>query len=139
MFHLKRKLGRDSGTTNIVSTYVCHPRKRVGELTRLFYMWPLAIYRADYKKIKDVNGLDAYFYVRFLRMMARVLLPIWIFSWIVLIPLVSVNSEVDGRTGLDKLSFGNVAQNRQARYSGHLIMAWFFTCTSVSDMPSITG
>lgn len=103
-------------------------RKRIGQLTRSFYSWPLAVFKADYKRIKDINGLDAYFYVRFLRMMTRILLPIWFFSWIILLPLVAVNSEVDGRSGLDKLSFGNVATNKQTRYAGHLILAWLFTC-----------
>lgn len=64
-------------------------------------------------------------------MMARILLPIWLFSWVILIPLVSVNSEVEGRNGLDTLSFGNVARNKQTRYAGHLILTYFFTCASV--------
>ena len=103
-------------------------RKRISPLARSFYLWPLAVFKADYKRIKESNGLDAYFYVRFLRMMSRILLPIWIFSWLILIPLDAINSDVPGRQGLDKLSFGNVAKNRQKRYAGHLIMAWFFTC-----------
>lgn len=102
-------------------------RKRVQPLTPNLLSWPLAVFRADYSRIKDVNGLDAYFYVRFLRMTARIFLPIWIISWIVLLPVNSVNTEVPGRQGLDKLSFGNIATDKQGRYAAHLILAWLFT------------
>lgn len=55
------------------------------------------------------------------------LFPIWIVSWLILLPVDSVNTDVPGRHGLDKLSFGNVAKNRQTRYAAHLILAWGFT------------
>lgn len=60
-------------------------------------------------------------------MITRVLLPIWLISWIVLLPVTSVNTSVPGRSGLDKLSFGNVSTDKQGRYAAHLILAWGFT------------
>lgn len=101
-------------------------RKRSPPLTQ-HLLWPLAILRADYSRIKEVNGLDAYFFVRFLRMAARIFLPVWVLTWIVLLPVNSINTEVPDRHGLDKLSFGNVAQNKQDRYAAHLIMAYLLT------------
>lgn len=104
-----------------------HTRKRSPPLTHNILLWPLAVLRADYSKVKDVNGLDAYFFVRFLRMATRIFFPIWIISWLILLPVNSINTEVDGRHGLDKLSFGNIAKNKQGRYAAHLILAWLFT------------
>ena len=72
--------------------------------------------------------MDAYFFVRFLRMAARILLPIWILSWIILMPVTSVNTGVAGHTGLDLFVFGNVSNTDQARYAAHIILAWLFTC-----------
>jgi hypothetical protein len=89
--------------------------------------WLTSIFKADYTKIKDINGLDCYFFVRFLRMMVRIMLPIWILSWAVLFPLTYVDSEVASHAGLEKFMIGNVAANRQSRYVGHLILTWIFT------------
>lgn len=110
-------------------TYVPPEEKRSPPLTQHLQrlLWPWAVFRADYSRIKDVNGLDAYFFVRFLRMAARIFLPIWVVTWLILLPVNSINTEVPGRHGLDKLSFGNVARNKQGRYAAHLLMAYFVT------------
>ncbi|GJE84045.1 DUF221-domain-containing protein [Phanerochaete sordida] len=96
-------------------------------LTDRWFAWPLAVFHSDYETIKDANGLDAYFFVRFLRMTARILLPIWLLSWAILMPVTSVNTGVSGHSGLDKFVFGNVANTDQARYAAHIILAWGFT------------
>ncbi|EPQ57465.1 DUF221-domain-containing protein, partial [Gloeophyllum trabeum ATCC 11539] len=101
--------------------------KRAAALSRTFYSWPLALYKADYRDILRVNGLDAYFFVHYLRMMVRILLPIWFFSWVILLPVTSVNSQVAKHSGLDRFVFGNVAPDRQSRYWAHLVLAWLFT------------
>ncbi|EIN08427.1 DUF221-domain-containing protein [Punctularia strigosozonata HHB-11173 SS5] len=89
--------------------------------------WPIRLWGADYTRIKGVNGMDAYMFVRFLRMLIRMWLPIWLLSWIVLLPVTSVNTNVSGHDGLDIFIFGNVSPEKQVRYWAHLIMAWAFT------------
>ena len=59
--------------------------------------------------------------------MVRVLLPIWLISWAVLLPLTSVETGVPGDSGLDIFIFGNIATTDQDRYSAHLILTWIFT------------
>jgi hypothetical protein len=100
--------------------------KRALGLTNLL-SWPLAVYRANHNDIKAANGLDAYFYVRYLRMMVVIFLPIWILSWAVLLPDTSVNTGVSGNTGLNRFIFGNVAPTQKLRYIAHIIMVWLFT------------
>ncbi|KAF9219491.1 DUF221-domain-containing protein [Gyrodon lividus] len=101
--------------------------ERVKPFKTGIFTWPIAIIKADYRDIQRVNGPDAYLFVRFLRMMIRVLLPIWIISWAVLLPVTSVNNSIPGRTGLDRFTFGNVAPNHQNRYSAHIILVWIST------------
>ncbi|KAJ7064856.1 hypothetical protein C8F01DRAFT_777426 [Mycena amicta] len=113
-------------------TYVPVPSKRIGPLTGTgaaasLFSWPWAVFKADYKEVLHANGADAYFFVRFLLMMARVFLPIWILSWVILIPATAVNTHVGTNTKLDLFSFGNVQPDKQARYWAHLILAWIFT------------
>ncbi|KAI0092654.1 DUF221-domain-containing protein [Irpex rosettiformis] len=92
-----------------------------------WWAWPLDVFRADFQTIQSANGLDAYFFVRFLWMMVRVLLPIWPISWIVLMPVDAINTGVVGNTGLDIFTFGNIGKKQQARYAAHLVLAWVFT------------
>ncbi|KAF8221509.1 DUF221-domain-containing protein [Tricholoma matsutake] len=108
-------------------TYLPPPSKRVSPLSHSIFRWPLAVFRADYRDIIRTNGLDAYFFVRYLRMMVKILLPIWLLSWVVLLPVTSVNTQVGQKKGLDRFIFGNVQSDKQARYAAHLIMVYLFT------------
>ena len=119
-------------------------RKRQEPLSPRLFGWLNSVVNADLDKIKDINGLDCYVFVRFLRMMVRVLLPIWIISWAVLIPLSSVDTgdtkgspNVPGFTSLDILTIYNIVAALKNRYWGHLILIWIFTskipCWSPSD------
>lgn len=102
-------------------------KDRVKPFEAGFLTWPIALFKTDYRDVQQVNGPDAYLFVRFLRMMIRVLLPIWFISWIVLMPVTSVNNSVANNTGLDRFIFGNVARNNQDRYAAHIILAYLFT------------
>jgi hypothetical protein len=103
------------------------PKKRQKPLSQSRFMWPLALFNADYRRIIAVNGLDAYFFVRFLRVMAITLLPIWFVSWVVLLPVTSVKTSVAGLSGLDRFTFGNIESGKQTRYAAHVVLAYFFT------------
>ncbi|KAF9653528.1 DUF221-domain-containing protein [Thelephora ganbajun] len=108
-------------------SYIPPESKRAPRLSQSVFAWPLAIWRADIEDIKRLNGLDAYFFVRFLRMMALMFLPIWFITWAVLIPVTTVNTQVPGLSGLDRFTFGNVENTKQNRYAAHIILAWLLT------------
>ena len=62
-------------------------------------------------------------------MMVRVMLPIWLISWVVLLPLTSINKNgLDSYGGIYGFTFANInpTMNRD-RYSGFLILTWIFT------------
>jgi len=88
--------------------------------------WPIEVYNLDYDDIRRQNGLDAYVFVRFLRMMVYMLVPIWLISWAVLLPVNAIRSPV-GQTGLNRFTFGNIKPDDFPRFSAHLILAYLFT------------
>lgn len=59
-------------------------------------------------------------------MMAKAMIPIWLLSWAVLIPVNAANTRSEGKNGLDRLTFGNINTNSQARYWAHLILDYIF-------------
>ena len=62
-------------------------------------------------------------------MMVRVMLPIWLISWTVLLPLMSIDTNVIGFSkGLFKFTFGNInATHNRDRYIAVLVLTWIFT------------
>ncbi len=76
----------------------------------------------------EKNGVDPYVFVRFLIMMSKAMVPIWLLSWAILLPVDAAGSNVVGKSGLDRLTFGNVAKNKQSRYWAHLILDYVFIC-----------
>ncbi|KAL5522727.1 hypothetical protein ACEPAG_8745 [Sanghuangporus baumii] len=108
-------------------TYV--PRdesKRSEGLGRSPFSWPIKIWNKDFHTILRHNGVDAYLFVRFQRMMVQIFGPIWIISWAVLLPVTGVNGGADN-DGLDRFTFGNIGKQNQTRYWAHLACAWVFT------------
>lgn len=109
--------------------------KRAQPLSDSLLSWPLAVWNADYRSIVNANGMDAYCFVRFLRMMVKVFLPIWLLSWAVLLPVTSVNTRVGNNQGLDLFVFGNISPDKQARYAAHIILVYIFTGTFLLFVP----
>ena len=61
--------------------------------------------------------------------MVRVMLPIWLISWAVLLPLTSIGTNVLGFSeGLYMFTFGNInATYNRDRYIALVVLAWIFT------------
>jgi hypothetical protein len=61
-------------------------------------------------------------------MMVRVMLPIWLVSWAVLLPLTSIKTGVSGfSSGLFQFTFGNIDPANRDRYAVLLLLTWIFT------------
>ncbi|KAF9701399.1 hypothetical protein EKO04_000452 [Ascochyta lentis] len=70
------------------------------------------------------HSLDAYLYIRFLKMLTLMSFVGAIITWPVLFPVNATGG--GGGTGLDILSFSNVSDSNTARYFAHAVMAWIF-------------
>lgn len=80
---------------------------------------------ADPKEVLDKNGVDPYVFLRFMRMLIKAFVPIWVISWIVLLPINSVGNSVTTDL-LERFTFGNVMKANQSRYWAHLVLAYLF-------------
>lgn len=95
-------------------------RKRVKQLPKNPFGWFAGILREPDIRVGEVNGLDAYFFVRFIRAMIMLLVPAWILTWAILFPVAAV-TPTNNLPGLDVLTFGNVKVEK--RLIAHLVVA----------------
>lgn len=90
--------------------------------TGIISWWKTVLSTPD-ELIIEMNGLDAYLFVRFLKVFGVwMLIPYFLLTCIILIP-VDAASPNAGKTGLNKLTFGNVAPAQSNRHIAHLLVA----------------
>lgn len=90
----------------------------------------------DEREVIKKCGLDAYFFLRYLKTLLVIFIPICFVVLPILIPINYVGGQgrdiaIDdsarnsstGPTGLDTLAWGNITAQNTSRYSAHLIMA----------------
>ena len=63
--------------------------------------------------------------------MLIILVPIWLLSWLILLPINTVGTNTNGKEGVDRLTFGNIDGDHQERLWAHLILAYLFSCKSL--------
>ncbi|KAK5998599.1 putative RSN1-like protein [Cladobotryum mycophilum] len=117
-------------------TYLVPERERTDSPPRNFlFMLKSLLSYSDREVIKKC-GLDAYFFLRYLKTLLIIFIPICAIVMPILIPLnyvggkghdidVKGNSTTSGviPKGLDTLAWGNVSEKHTSRYSAHLLMA----------------
>ncbi|KAK4554797.1 hypothetical protein LTR86_007945 [Recurvomyces mirabilis] len=116
-------------------TYLLPKRLRVEAIPVSPLRWIRRIFNIKDEELKLKCGLDGYFAVRFLRAMAVIFLPVMLLCVITLLPvnyhggkgqhefIVGGHSQEYNVTGLDTLSWQNVAPTKTNRYWAHLICA----------------
>ncbi|KAI9367578.1 hypothetical protein BJX61DRAFT_292997 [Aspergillus egyptiacus] len=116
-------------------TYLVPDRERTAPSPPGLFKWVVPIFRTSSTEFIQKCGLDAYFFLRYLRMLLKIFIPL---ACVILPTLLSLN-KIGGKdqsykngtdtsdrwnvTGLDQLAWGNVAPENTHRYWGHLIMA----------------
>ncbi|KZS87835.1 DUF221-domain-containing protein [Sistotremastrum niveocremeum HHB9708] len=108
-------------------TYLPPPDKRSTDLPRGAWRWAWAVVWSPTQDIIHKNGLDAYMFLRFLRIM------IWIFgvftvaTWVVLLPVDAANIPDSNETGLSRFQWGNITQSQSPRFAAHIILVYLLT------------
>jgi calcium permeable stress-gated cation channel len=104
------------------------PSKRAPDLPTHLVGWFTFIWREPEISVLHINGPDAYFFLRFMRLMLEIFVPFWFITWAILMP-VSATGGV-GNPGLNMFTFGNIAGTRQNHHIAHLLVGvmFFSTC-----------
>ena len=115
-------------TDNLFSqprTYLVPERERTTAPPRGLWQWLISVFKTSNSDFIQKCGLDAYFFLRYLRTLLRIFVPLALILIPVLIPLnlVGGNSEDPNSNvkGLDTLAWGNVKHT--SRYWAHFILA----------------
>jgi hypothetical protein len=103
------------------------PNKRAPDLPAQVLGWFSFIWREPDISVLHINGPDAYFFIRFIRLMLRIFVPFWFITWVILMP-VSATGGV-GNPGLNMFTFGNISGAKQNHHIAHLLVGIVFFCT----------
>ncbi|KAL8972880.1 MAG: hypothetical protein Q9183_000307 [Haloplaca sp. 2 TL-2023] len=127
-------------------TYLVPERERTKPPPEGIWRWIIPVFKTSNSDFISKCGLDAYFFLRYLRTLLKIFVPL---AFLILPILIPVNM-VHGRgpnfavgifadndtaytnvTGLDRLAWGNVRPDRNGRYWTHLVLALvvvIYTC-----------
>lgn len=115
-------------------TYLVPPRERTNPPDPGWFKWSKAVLSTSNSDFVQKCGLDAYFFLRYLRTLLKIFVPATFVILPVLIPLNAKGGRgadwalVGGAaaqnvTGLNQLAWGNVRPANYQRYWGHWLMA----------------
>lgn len=112
-------------------TYLVQDRLRVEAVPANPIKWIRRVFNIEDEELKVKCGLDGYFFIRFLRAMLVIFVPLMVIIVTILLPVNynkgrGVSTYMDRQynvTGLDQLAWQNVAPTRTNRYWAHLSCA----------------
>ncbi|KAF9467356.1 DUF221 family protein [Collybia nuda] len=107
--------------------YLPPPDKRAEELPAGPWKWFPALISSPPQDIIHKNGLDAYMFLRFMKLLIWVFLVFTILTFLVIIPATAANVK-GSRAGLDRISWTNIIEVQdQSRFSAHIIVVYILT------------
>ncbi|KAG9226508.1 hypothetical protein CCMSSC00406_0005825 [Pleurotus cornucopiae] len=120
---LKQRFGR----IYQARTYLPPVDKRSQKLPSGPWRWVPAILHSPLEDIIHKNGLDAYMFLRYIRLLIIIFLIFTLLTFPIVIPLDAIGLDT-GRTGLDRITWSNLADSdEQIRFVGHIILAYLLT------------
>ncbi|TRM61312.1 hypothetical protein BD626DRAFT_406026 [Schizophyllum amplum] len=109
-------------------TFLPPPEKRSNELPKGVFGWLPALLRAPTADIIQKNGLDAYMFIRFLRLLVIIFFVFMVSTAAVLMPVDNVGVST-GNKGLKTISWENIGDDDRysARFAAHIILAYILS------------
>ncbi|KAK0563049.1 phosphate metabolism protein 7 [Tilletia horrida] len=125
-------------------SYLGPPTERCEPQNPTLFGWIMPFLKTPAITIFEKQGLDAYMYLAFLWMMVEMFVPIWLLSWVVLMPVYGANSG-GTNTGFNKFTMSNIgktAQQQKRLAAPFLIQvfatAWILYCIRKTNKEFIT-
>ncbi|KAJ3916223.1 DUF221 family protein [Lentinula edodes] len=108
-------------------TYLPPPDKRSAKLPPGPWKWLPALLNSRAEDIIDKNGLDAYMFLRFLKMLVWIFLVFTVLTFAVIVP-VDMIGQNGATSNLEKISWINVIDpQEQKRFTAHIIVVYILT------------
>ncbi|KAJ3888452.1 DUF221 family protein [Lentinula edodes] len=108
-------------------TYLPPPDKRSAKLPPGPWKWLPALLNSRAEDIIDKNGLDAYMFLRFLKMLVWIFLVFTVLTFAVIVP-VDMIGQSGATSNLEKISWINVIDpQEQKRFTAHIIVVYILT------------
>ncbi|WFC96732.1 hypothetical protein MBRA1_003394 [Malassezia brasiliensis] len=119
-------------------SYLSKPVSRnVPALDHTLFGWVREYLAQPDKEILRRNGLDAYMFISYLNMSLWIIVPIWIFSWIFLMPLYAANITSSSQ-GFNMFTIGYLINSSkradQDRSAGILIVNYLFVAWILANV-----
>ncbi|KAL9094481.1 MAG: hypothetical protein Q9165_003331 [Trypethelium subeluteriae] len=102
-------------------TYLVPKRERMPIPPRGLFGWLITVFSVSNAQFVQRCGLDAYMFLRFLRMLLKIFIPLALVILPILLPINKTGG--GGARGLDAFAMGNVVAPHQGRLWAHLILA----------------
>lgn len=109
-------------------TYLPPPDKRAVSLPAGWWKWLVAIVAIPTGDVMEKNGMDAYMFLRFLRLLIILFASITILTWLILLPVDTAGLHNTNFTDrLSQLSWGNIPDSATRRYVAHIVVVYIST------------
>ncbi|KAI0340297.1 DUF221-domain-containing protein [Trametopsis cervina] len=109
-------------------TYLPPPDKRAVSLPRGWWKWFLAVMAIPTGDVLNENGLDAYMFLRFLRLLVMLFASTTLLTCAVLLPVDMAGlKDSNFNDKLSRLSWGNIPNDATGRYAAHVAVVWIST------------
>jgi hypothetical protein len=113
-------------------TLLAPESKRPRVLPKGLFGWFRGVLSEPDIRVGEMNGADAYFFLRYIKFLVILLLPYWLISWPILM-VVHALAPNQGLTGLDHFSYGNVGTAHNIRHIADLVVVLVLICMSAPE------
>ncbi|KAI9834931.1 MAG: hypothetical protein M1819_002654 [Sarea resinae] len=128
-------------------TYLVPKKERTKAAPPGLLNWIVPIFQTSNSDFIRKCGLDAYFFLRYLRTLLKIFIPLAMIILPILLPINHIGGrgshfatgkyqKQDNVTGLDTFAWGNVRPDKTSRYWAHLVLAVFvvvYVCFTFFD------
>ncbi|KAJ3756725.1 DUF221 family protein [Lentinula raphanica] len=104
-------------------TYLPPPEKRSPKLPLGVWKWLPAVVNSRAEDIIEKNGLDAYMFLRFLKILVWIFLVFTVVTFAVIVPVNAIGQD-GAKSSLEKISWINVVDAKeQKRFTAHILVS----------------